>query len=423
MFPFAFARPDSITDAYREHEFSREWRREGLCRQNIRADDKRTLFINHPPMNMVEKFAARIIADAKSAPADAVLRRQLKSSRLSRQESGAIAELVFGYFRWFGWLNSRESIELQFARVGELEQRFGAEPDAFSTDELLKALPAWARDEVSVSREWLVTLQTRPVLWLRAKPVTATLLAAKLHDCVQGTGVLSDALEYRGAKDLFQTLEFHNGEFEVQDIASQLVGLLCDPKPGETWWDACAGEGGKTLHLSHLMENKGLIWASDRSERRLARLKQRAARAKVFNYRVAVWDGSGKLPTKTKFDGVLIDAPCSGVGTWQRNPHARWTTTMTDVRELAMVQRQLILNAAAAVKPGGKLIYAVCTLTRTETDAVAELCSQQLSGFAPSSWPAWTNELPGASGRKWIFPQTFRGNGMFLASWGFRLNP
>ena len=374
-------------------------------------------------MNAVEKLAAHVIAEARNAPADAILRRELKSARLSRLESGEVADLVFSYYRWLGWLKPRESIERQFLQTHELEERFHSNPDSFNTDELLKAIPSWAKDEVKVSREWLLALQTRPVLWLRARRGTAARLAAKLGDCTQGTGVLSDALEYRGTKDLFQTPEFHDGEFEIQDIASQIVGLLCDPKPGETWWDACAGEGGKTLHLSDLMENKGLIWTSDRSERRLARLKQRAARAGVFNYRVAPWDGSANLPTKTKFDGALIDAPCSGVGTWLRNPHARWTISMTDVRELAMIQRQLVLNAAAAVKPGGKLIYAVCTLTRTETDAVAELCSQQLSGFVPSSLPAWTNELPGASGRKWILPQNFRGNGMFWGAWGFRLKP
>lgn len=372
-------------------------------------------------MKAIEKLAAHVIAEARNTPADLVLRRELKSSRVSRVESGAVADLVFSYYRWLGLLRPRESIDQQFLHVRELERRFHAGPDSLSTDELSKTIPSWVKDEVTVSRAWLVALQTRPVLWLRAKHGTAGRLAAKLGDCVRGERASSDALEYCGLKDLFQTQEFHKGEFEVQDIASQLVGLLCDPKPGETWWDACAGEGGKTLHLSDLMENKGMIWTSDRSDRRLARLKQRAARAKVFNYRIARWDGSSRLPTKTEFDGVLIDAPCSGIGTWQRNPHARWTTTMTDVRELAMVQQQLIWNAAAAVKPGGRLIYAVCTLTRTETDAVAEICSRRLSGFAPSSWPAWTNELPGALGRKWISPQIFRGNGMFLA--GFRRNP
>ena len=203
----------------------------------------------------------------------------------------------------------------------------------------------------------------------------------------------------------------------MQDLASQFVGVLCAPGPGETWWDACAGEGGKLLHLSELMQNKGLIWASDRSERRLANLRRRTARAKVFNYRAVPWDGSVKLPMKSKFDGVLIDAPCSGVGTWQRNPHARWTTTLEDVRELGAIQQQLVLNAAASVKPGGRLIYAVCTLTRKETDVVADLCSLNLSGFAPLSLPVWPNEPPAALGRKWIWPQSFRGNGMFLAAW------
>jgi len=165
------------------------------------------------------------------------------------------------------------------------------------------------------------------------------------------------------------------------------------------------------------MENKGLIWASDRADWRLKRLKQRAARAKVFNYRAALWNGGAKLPTKTKFDGVLVDAPFSGVGTWQRNPHARWTTTLNDVRELAELQKELLLHASAAVKPGGRLIYAVCTLTRTETDAVADFCSQALREFAPIALPALPNELREASARRLILPQQFSGNGMFVAAW------
>jgi 16S rRNA (cytosine967-C5)-methyltransferase len=233
----------------------------------------------------------------------------------------------------------------------------------------------------------------------------------------QADSAVPDAVEYRGEQDLFRTAEFQAGEFEIQDVASQIVSLLCAPKPGETWWDACAGDGGKTLHLSELMENKGLIWASDRAEWRLKRLKQRAARAKVFNYRAALWDGGVKLPTKTKFDGVLVDAPCSGMGTWQRNPHARWTTTLSDVKELAEIQKQLLLHASAAVRPGGKLIYAVCTLARTETDGVADFCSQALRGFAPIVLPALPNEQPAASARRLISPQQFFGNGMFVAAW------
>jgi 16S rRNA (cytosine967-C5)-methyltransferase len=365
----------------------------------------------------VREMASRVIARAVKRPADAVLKDELKVARLSPADSSAVANLVFTYFRWRGWLNPTDKIERQFDQVWDLDVRFHENPTGFSTDELLKAVPAWARNEIDISREWLLSLQTPPSLWLRAKHETRDQLAEKLGDCVQGPEQLPDSLEYRGTKDLFRTPEFHAGEFEVQDIASQFVGALCDPKPGETWWDACAGEGGKLLHLSELMQNKGLIWASDRSERRLANLRRRTARAKVFNYRVAPWDGGSKLPTKTKFDGVLIDAPCSGAGTWQRNPHARWTTTIDDVRELGEVQRQLILNAATSLKPGGRLIYAVCTLTRTETERVADLCLQQLSGFAPLSLPAWPSERPVTSHQRWIWPQDHRGNGMFVAAW------
>src|SRR5205085_8685497 len=133
-----------------------------------------------------------------------------------------------------------------------------------------------------------------------------------------------------------------------------------------------------------LMHNKGVIWATDRSERRLAVLKRRAGRAQLFNYRTALWDGSAKLPTKTKFDGILVDAPCSGVGTWQRNPHSRWTTTPKDVRELAAVQARLLDHVAGSLKSGGRLVYSVCTLTRAETTAVADAFTAAHPEFEPS---------------------------------------
>ncbi len=369
-------------------------------------------------MATLEKLAAEIIARSdREHPADTVLREKLRAAKVSRAESRAVAEMVFTFFRWRGWIDFSLPVSRQLAAGRDLDFRFSSEPQSFSTEELKRAVPDWIGEEMEITRDWLVSLQTPPTLWLRAKQGTGRQAANDLGDCVRGRALLQDALEYHGNEDLFRTPGFQAGDFEVQDVASQIVGLLCAPQPGETWWDACAGEGGKLLHLSDLMQNKGLIWASDRAERRLARLKQRAARAKAFNYRLAAWDGSAKLPTKTRFDGVLIDAPCSGVGTWQRNPHARWTTTLEDVRELAAVQQRLVLHAATAVKPGGKLIYSVCTLTRAEADGVADSCSRQLSGFAPNPLPALPNAPPGASDRKWIWPQTCRGNGMFVVAW------
>jgi 16S rRNA (cytosine967-C5)-methyltransferase len=184
------------------------------------------------------------------------------------------------------------------------------------------------------------------------------------------------------------------------------------------WWDACAGEGGKLLHLSDLMQNKGLIWASDRAAWRLQKLKRRTARAKAFNYRAEHWDGGTKLPTKTKFDGILVDAPCSGVGTWQRNPHARWTTDLQDVLELAELQKRLLANVAASVKPGGKLIYSVCTLTRKETTEVAESFAASHPEFEPMVLPMEriSRALTSAA-TVTIWPQDLGGNGMFVAAW------
>jgi 16S rRNA (cytosine967-C5)-methyltransferase len=216
---------------------------------------------------------------------------------------------------------------------------------------------------------------------------------------------------------LFLTKEFHAGEFELQDISSQAVGLICTPGAGQIWWDACAGEGGKTLHLSDLMGNKGLIWASDRAAWRLKKLKRRAARAGIFNYRAAEWDGGSRLPTRTKFDGVLVDAPCSGIGTWLRNPQARWTTTWQDVQELSRLQQQLLRNAATALKPGGKLIYSACTLARAETVVVAETFERSGAEFQRVDFRNPLSPESAAQSRLCLWPQQFGGNGMFVAVW------
>ena len=266
-----------------------------------------------------------------------------------------------------------------------------------------RAVPEWLSEFMEVTPAFARALQTPPKLWLRARRGQGNALARGL-DGTRHSETVPDAVEYFGHEDLFRHPGFHNGEFEIQDISSQMVGRIADPKPGQTWWDACAGEGGKLLHLSELMENKGLIWASDRAAWRLEKLKRRTARARVFNYRAATWDGSAKLPTRTKFDGILLDAPCSGIGTWGRNPHARWTTTPEDVRELSAVQRQLLEHALPALKPGGKLVYAVCTLTRPETVEVAEAFGKAHAELKPISIT-------------WLRSEEIAGNGMFVAVW------
>jgi 16S rRNA (cytosine967-C5)-methyltransferase len=385
--------------------------------------------------SLVIQIAAEVIGkSSRKNPADAVLRDVLGSRRLlTREQTKEISRAVFNYFRWFGWLERERPLPGQIKCAMELAQGFAERPQSFSDEKLVeRCVPDWVREQMEVSPAWVRAIQSEPKLWLRARHGQGGALVVKLGAAKLEKDLLPDVVIYKGEEDLFRRAEFHAGEFEIQDLASQAVGWLCAPQPGETWWDACAGGGGKMLHLSDLMENKGLIWASDRAEWRLKNLKRRAARAKVFNFRSALWDGGAKLPTKTKFDGVLVDAPCSGVGTWQRNPHARWTTTLQDVQELAQSQKQILGNVAASVKPGGKLIYSVCTLTQAETSGVVKTFSEAHGEFELLSLPELkfakdkSRALPPPHGfgatstsaaAKTIWPQDCGGNGMFIAGW------
>jgi len=373
--------------------------------------------------------AARVLKLVQTGtPADQALRESLTQDRhfTAPAERRAVSHAVFTYFRWWRWLEPKDSLQKQTEAALKLQERFNKNPASFKAEALAaRVVPEWVKDEMDVPVEWLHQLQREPVLWIRTKAGSAESVAKRLGNCVPPElpdfRFQASSFRYSGLKDLYRTPEFQGGEFEIQDLASQLVGHACAPQPGETWWDACAGEGGKTMHLADLMQNKGLLWASDRSARRLAKLKERAARAKVFNYRAAEWDGTAKLPTKTKFDGILVDAPCSGVGTWQRNPHARWTTTVKDVAELAAVQARLLDSVAPAVKPGGRLIYSVCTLTRAETTAVADAFTAAHPEFEaiPVTGVADPGQkIPGsASPATFLWPQAINANGMFLAAW------
>lgn len=369
----------------------------------------------------VHDIAVEVVRTAgRDKPADAALREVLREMRnLPPFDAAEVSRSVFNYYRWHAWTREDRGADAAMHSARKLADRFRNDPNSFQVAELRsKVVPPWALDAMDVHEAWLRSLQCEPTLWLRAKRGMSEVLKRGLPGLEQPDS-LTDAFIFAGEMDLFRTPEFHAGEFEIQDIASQAVGWLCDPKPGETWWDACAGEGGKLMHLSDLMQNKGLIWASDRAEWRLQKLKRRAGRGKVFNYRAALWDGGAKLPTKTKFDGVLVDGPCSGVGTWQRNPHARWTTTLNDVQELAVVQQNLLGHAAKSVKPGGKLIFSVCTLTKAETTGVMEHFNSSQPEFEPMALPELkSNGRALAAGSSLtIWPQDMGGNGMFIAGW------
>ena len=167
---------------------------------------------------------------------------------------------------------------------------------------------------------------------------------------------------------------FREGAIEIQDEASQLVALVADAQPGQQVVDFCAGAGGKTLALAATMENKGRVVACDVLEGRLRRAKERFRRAGVHNVETRPLSSENDKWVKrhkASFDRVLVDAPCSGTGTWRRNPDMRWRRLGPELDELSALQARLLDSAARLVKPGGRLVYATCSLLPQENERQA----------------------------------------------------
>lgn len=165
------------------------------------------------------------------------------------------------------------------------------------------------------------------------------------------------------------------GAIEVQDEGSQLLGYLLAPKRGEMVVDFCAGAGGKTLLLGALMRSTGRLYAFDVSDKRLAKLKPRVARSGLSNMHPICIASENDIRVKRlagKIDRVLVDAPCSGLGTLRRNPDLKWRQTPQSVEELSRKQRDILTGAARLVKPGGRLVYATCSILGEENETVVD---------------------------------------------------
>jgi 16S rRNA (cytosine967-C5)-methyltransferase len=168
---------------------------------------------------------------------------------------------------------------------------------------------------------------------------------------------------------------FLDGSIEVQDEGSQLLGFLLAPKRGEMVVDFCAGAGGKTLILGALMRSTGRLYAFDVSDKRLAKLKPRAARAGLSNVHPACLSGENDTRVKRlagKADRVLVDAPCSGLGTLRRNPDLKWRQSPQSVAELTVKQAAILAAAAKLLRPGGRLVYATCSILAEENEDIVD---------------------------------------------------
>ena len=181
---------------------------------------------------------------------------------------------------------------------------------------------------------------------------------------------------------------FLEGKVEVQDEGSQLLGHLLAPRRGEMVVDFCAGAGGKTLLLGALMRSTGRLYAFDVADKRLMKLKPRLARSGLSNVHPVLIAGENDIKVKRlagKADRVLVDAPCSGLGTLRRNPDLKWRQTPASVAELARKQADILAGAARLLKPGGRLVYATCSILPDENEMIVDAFLAAHPGFAQLS--------------------------------------
>ena len=229
-------------------------------------------------------------------------------------------------------------------------------------------------------------------------------------------GIVLDGLN----KPLFEGAAFEKGFFQVQDEAAQAVGYLLDPRPGQNVLDACAGLGGKTAHTAALMGNKGTIKAIDRDIRKLTKLDQEMRRLGidiVSSQAVDLQKKSLRTQDWGRFDRILLDAPCSGLGVIRRNPDTKWTRTVQDIGRCAANQSQLLHHLTPVLNPGGILVYAVCSTEPEETQAIIDAFLKERTDFAidgpPPAFPASLLPLLDRQGRLMTAPHRNGTDGFF----------
>lgn len=230
-------------------------------------------------------------------------------------------------------------------------------------------------------------------------------------------------LRLGGRLNLAATAAFRGGLIEVQDEGSQLIALVCGAGPGMTVVDYCAGAGGKTLALAAAMEGRGELVACDVSPRRLAAMDRRLVRAGAVGVRTRKLAVAGD-PWIAAFEGradrVLVDAPCSGTGVWRRDPGARWRLGPDDVESMVAGQRTILADAARLVRPGGRLVYATCSLLAGENEEQVAWFLDRHPGFAilpvAGAWAASVGgECPSAESCLRLDPDATGTDGFFAA--------
>ncbi len=322
------------------------------------------------------------------AAADRIITEGMKQRRYAgSKDRRAIRELVYRAIRRCGDLpeNGRAAMVGLAQDDPELAAQFTGVaygPAVITADEAAapaSLVPLWLQPMLAPTLpadEWAALLERAP-LDVRINPLRADDAAlAALSDEWSAIPGLPDARRVQGdASPAMQAL-MEQGLIEVQDAGSQIVTLACPATPGANVIDLCAGAGGKTLALAAMMENQGHIIGCDTDRARLSRLMPRAERAGVTIAETRLLNPGRELEAlqdvRGAADAVLIDAPCSGMGTWRRNPEGRWRLTPARLERLNRTQRSLLEVGAELVRPGGALIYVVCSLLDVEGAAAVD---------------------------------------------------
>jgi len=355
-----------------------------------------------------------------TGPADSTTSRFFRAhTKLGHNERGVIAEAVFAVLRRkmeFGHLaesgtgNPNRRMALlglmqtagrtairPFVSVGEAEWlEHVAKIDPGSLPLRIRTnLPDWIYSALSTRFDeaemgLLAAAVNHPApLDLRANPIKAS--RAQVMEALTAAGIACEetpfaplGIRLAGKPALNRVAAFEQGWCEVQDEGSQLLCYMLAPKRGEMVVDFCAGAGGKTLALGAMMRSTGRLYAFDVADRRLAKLKPRLAKSGLSNVHPVLIDSEHDAKIKRlagKIDRVLVDAPCSGMGTLRRNPDLKWRQSLDSVAELTPKQASILASAARLLKVGGRLVYATCSLLHAENEAIVEAFLAEHPGF------------------------------------------
>lgn len=348
--------------------------------------------------------------------ADKVIERYFKNhKKWGSRDRKFFAESVYEVVRWYrllAYIGNTENdfwtiLGVHWLRQGStlpdmeefdhLDERILLRENSVPSVAIEQSIPDWMyeRGLKEIGPDWdkIVAALNKPAdVFLRANALKTNregLIAALKQEDIFADPVSADlplAVRLRERKNVHATKAFRDGLFEVQDAASQMVVPLLDIQPGQRVVDACAGGGGKSLHMSSLMKNKGKIISMDIHEWKLKELKDRARRNGVDVIETRLIDSNKVIKRMEKTaDRVLLDVPCSGMGVLRRNPDAKWKLGNEEIERLKLTQSEILATYSQMTKVGGKLVYATCSLLPSENE-------QQVQKFLADHGDSWTLE-------------------------------